>query len=130
MLTIYETFHLVTSNDGIFMISTKKIDDPFVIVKNNTLGFFIIHAGHTNYNIREMVKNIDLLDLANIVTYYVERDNSSHWAVAIPYKGMEVQPNKLADFTSISVQKKFSAKDFPENFESYASLSIITGFPE
>jgi hypothetical protein len=50
--------------------------------------------------------------------------------VAIPYCGMEVDPNSLYTFTDISVQKRFSINDFPENFETYSSLSVITGFPE
>lgn len=130
MLTIYDTFHLVTCEDGFLMVSTKKIEDPFVIVKNNKLGFFVIHAGDTNYNIRWHIKNTDLLDLTRMITYHVEVANSSHWAVAIPYKGMEVDPNALYAFTNISVQKRFSINDFPENFETYGSLSVITGFPE
>jgi hypothetical protein len=112
------------------MVSIKNTENPFVIIKNNQLGFFVIHAGETNYNIRWQVKSIDLLDLTKMVTYHVEVGDSSHWAITIPYKGMEVDPNALYAFTDISVQKKFSAKDFPEEFETYGSLSIITGFPE
>ena len=130
MLTIYDTFHLVTCKDGFLMVSTKKIEDPFVIIKNNKFGFFVIHAGEANYNIRWHVNNIDLIDLTKMVTYHVEVAGSSHWAVAIPYFGMEVDPNSLYAFTDISVQKKFSASDFPEHFETFGSLSVITGFPE
>ena len=130
MLTIYKTFHLVTCKEGLLMVSIKNTENPFVIIKNNKLGFFIMHAGETNYNIQWQLKNIDLLDLTKMVTYHVEVGDSSHWAVTIPYKGMEVDPNALYAFTDISVQKKFAANDFPERFETFGSLSVITGFPE
>ena len=130
MLTIYKTFHLVTCKEGFLMVSIKNTENQFVIIKNNKLGFFIMHAGETNYNIQWQVKNIQLLDLTKMVTYHVEVGDSSHWAVTIPSKGMEVDPNALYAFTDISIQKKFGANDFPERFETFSSLSVITGFPE
>jgi hypothetical protein len=130
MLTIYNSFHLVTCNDGVLLVSTKKIDDPFVIVLNDNLGFFIIHGGKTNYDIRFQVKDYSNLDLTNMITYHVEIADSSHWALAIPYKGLQIVPESLYAFSSISIQKKFSVADFPASFSSYGSLAVITGFPE
>lgn len=129
MLTIYDTFHLVTSKDGILLVSIKKIDYPFTIVKNSRLNFLIMHAGEVNYDASSHF-NKDLLDITSMVTYHVEVANSSHWAVAIPYQGMTLDPNALYAFTYIGIQKQFTANDFPTNFETYGSLSIVTGFPE
>jgi len=130
MTTIYDTFHLVTCDDGILLVSLKKTDYPFIIVKNEKFGFIIMHAGEVNYQCRWQVRNMDQLDLTSMVTYYVEVADSAHWAVAIPYKGMTVVPTALYAFSGISVQKQFTAGDFPVNFDTYGSLAIVTGFPE
>jgi hypothetical protein len=65
-----------------------------------------------------------------ITTYYAEVEDSSHWAVAIPYQGKTVDPNTLYAFSSLSIQKQFSEKDLPDSFNNYNSLAIITGIPE
>jgi hypothetical protein len=130
MLTVYDTFHLVTSPDGILLVSTKSLKDPFVIVKNEKLGFFVIHAGQANYDVRFEVKNPSELDLCQMTCYWVAIAEHNHWSIAIPYKHRTLDPNALYAFTSISIQKQFSENDFPEHFEAYGSLSIITGFVE
>jgi len=129
MLKIYDTFHLVTSKDGILLVSIKKTDYPFTIVKNSRLNFLIMHAGEVNYDASSHF-NKDLLDITSMVTYHVEVANSSHWAVAIPYQGMTLDPNALYAFTYIGIQKQFTVYDFPAEFETYGSLSIVTGFAE
>jgi hypothetical protein len=130
MLTIYDTFHLVTCEDGILMVSTKSTDHPFIIINNALLGFLVIHAGEENYNVRYKIKSSKLLEMNKITTYYTEVEDSSHWAVAIPYQGKTVDPNTLYAFSSLSIQKQFSEKDLPDSFNNYNSLAIITGIPE
>ena len=131
MIKIYDTFHLVTSNDGILLVSIKNTDYPFFIVKNSKLNFLIMHAGEVNYNASSHF-NKDLLDINCMITYNVEvaYSDSSHWAVAIPYKGMTLDPKALYAFTYIGIQKQFTVYDFPAEFDTYGSLSIVTGFCE
>ena len=130
MLTIYNTFHLVTCEDGILMVSVKSTNHPFIIVNNNRLGLMVIHAGEENYDIKYQLKGAKLLDMTKITTYLVEVADRSHWAVTIPYYGKIVDPNSLYAFSSIDVQKQFSEKDLPSSFNTYNSLAIITGIPE
>lgn len=130
MLTIYNTFHLVTCEDGILMVSVKSTNHPFIIINNNLLGFLVIHAGEENYDVKYQIKGSKLLDLNKMTTYLAEVADRSHWAVAIPYQGKTVDPESLYAFSSISVQKQFSEDDFPNRFNSYNSLAIITGIPE
>lgn len=130
MLKIYNTFHLVTSEDGILMVSLKSTDHPFIIVNNYKLGLLVFHAGEENYNLRYNLKDANLLNMAKMTTYFVDIEDKSHWAVAIPYQGKTIDPNSLYTFSSISVQKQFTDDDFPYRFENYDSLAIITGIPE
>jgi len=130
MLTIYNTFHLVTCEDGILMVSTKSTDHPFIIIHNTMLDLVIIHAGEENYDVRNQVKWSKLLDVTKMTTYYAEVADQSHWAVTIPYEGKIVEPNALYSFTDLSIHKQFSEKDLPSSFNTYNSLAIITGIPE
>ncbi len=130
MLKIYKTFHLVTSEDGILMVSVKSTSHPFVIINNDLLGLVIFHAGEENYDVRYQVKDANSLDLTKMKTYYVDVANSSHWAVTIPYQGKIVDPEALYAFTSLNIHKEFSKKDFPNDLFSYNNLAIVTGFPE
>ena len=130
MLTIYNTFHLVTCEDGILMVSVKSTNHPFIIVNNNRLGLLVIHAGEENYDVNYQIKGSKLLDMTKMITYYTEVADQSHWAVAIPYFGKKLDPNALYAFSSIDVQKQFSEKDFPSYFNDFNNLAIITGFPE
>lgn len=130
MLTIYNTFHLVTCENGILMVSVKSTNHPFIIVNNNRLGLLVIHAGEENYDVNYQIKGSKLLDMTKMITYYTEVADQSHWAVAIPYFGKKLDPNALYAFSSIDVQKQFSEKDFPSYFNDFNNLAIITGFPE
>ena len=130
MLTIYNTFHLVTCEDGILMVSTKSTDHPFIIIHNTMLDLVIIHAGEENYDVRNQVKWSKLLDVTKMTTYYAEVADQSHWAVTIHYEGKIVEPNALYSFTDLSIHKQFSEKDLPSSFNTYNSLAIITGIPE
>ncbi len=130
MLTVYNTFHLITCDDGILMVSVKSTDHPFIIVNNKLLGFLVIHAGEENYNVRYRVKSPSMLDMTKMVTYHAEVGGYSHWAVSIPYFDKVVDPHSLYAFSDLSIQKKFNAQDFPEGFKNFNSLAIITGIPE
>ncbi|MFZ4798547.1 MAG: hypothetical protein ACOYMA_13705 [Bacteroidia bacterium] len=130
MLTIYNTFHLVTSNDGILLVSTKNTDYPFVIMKNNKMGLVVMHYNEVNYDLRMRVKKIEELDLSNMVLYHVCIGEPSFWAVTIPYFSKVVDPNSLYAFTDISIHKSFENKDFPLKMDEYSSLAVVTGFPE
>ena len=130
MLTIYNTFHLVTCDDGILMVSTKSTDHPFILINNTMLGFVIIHAGEENWSVRSQVNGSKLLDMSKMTTYHAEVADQSHWAVTIPYQGKTVEPNALYAFSYLSIHKQFSEKDFPNSFTSYNNLAIITGIPE
>lgn len=130
MLTIYNTFHLVTCDDGILLVSVKSTSHPFVIINNELLGFLVFHAGEENYDVRYQVKSAKSLDFTKMKTYHVDVADSSHWAVSIPYNGKSVDPQSLYAFTSFSIHKEFSEKDFPHEFRNYTNLAVVTGFPE
>lgn len=130
MLTIYNTFHLVTCDDGILLVSVKSTSHPFVIINNELLGFLVFHAGEENYDVRYQVKSAKSLDFTKMKTYLVDVADSSHWAVSIPYNGKSVDPQSLNAFTSLNIHKEFSEKDFPHEFRNYTNLAVVTGFPE
>ena len=130
MLTIYNTFHLVTCNDGILMVSTKNTDHPFIFTNNSKFGFVISHAGEVNWGVRYRIKESKLLDMTKMTTYLASVAGNSHWAVAIPYHGKIIDPHALYAFSSLSIQKQFSHEDFPNSFYEYKSLAIITGICE
>ena len=130
MLTIYNTFHLVTCNDGILMVSTKNTDHPFIFTNNSKFGFVISHAGEVNWGVRYRIKESKLLDMTKMTTYLASVAGNSHWAVAIPYHGKIIDPHALYAFSSLSIQKQFSHEDFPNSFYDYKSLAIITGICE
>jgi hypothetical protein len=112
------------------MVSVKNTNHPFIIINNNMLGFLIIHAGEENYDVKYQIKGAKLLDMTKMTTYYTEVADQSHWAVAIPYYGKTVDPNSLYAFSSISIKKQFSERDFPSHFNDFNNLAIITGIPE
>jgi hypothetical protein len=130
MKTTYKTFHLITSSDGILLVSKKSTDHPFIIVNNDLLGLVIFHAGEENYSARLEVKNMELLDFTCMTTYYTVVQDSSHWAVSIPYRGRIINPKALFGFSEISTHKCFSADDFPNRFNAYKNLAVITGIQE
>ena len=43
---------------------------------------------------------------------------------------MTLDPKALYAFTYIGIQKQFTVYDFPAEFDTYGSLSIVTGFCE
>ena len=129
MLKIYDTFHSVTCEDGILLVSTKSTDYPFIIVKNDRIGFTIHHEREINYDVR-FTKNINSLDLESMVLYMGDIGEHTHWVLAIPYLGKTVDPNSLYAFNSLDVSKKFSKTDFPINWQSFGSLAIVAGYPE
>ncbi len=130
MLTIYDTFHLITCDDGILMVSVKSTDHPFIIINNKLLGFVVIHAGEENYNTRNSIKSPHMLEMTRMKTYHAEIANHSHWAISIPYFGKEINPHALYAFSNLSLHKTFTSMDFPEGFHNFNSLAIITGIPE
>lgn len=130
MLTIYDTFHLITCDDGILMVSVKGTNHPFIIVNNKLLGLVIIHAGEENYDVRYNVKSPSMLNITKMKTYLAEIAGSSHWAVCIPYKEKELDPHSLYAFSDLSLQKEFTNQDFPDGFQNFNHLAIITGIPE
>lgn len=130
MQITYETFHLITSSDGILLVSKKSTDHPFIIVNNDLLGLVIFHAGEANYSARIEVKNAELLEFTCMTTYYTVVQDSSHWAVSIPYQGRKVNPKALFSFSDISMYKSFSEDDFPKGFNKYKNLAVITGILE
>jgi len=130
MIIIYDTFHLVTCEDGILIVSTKSTDHPFIFTKNSMLGFVVIHAGEENWSVRNQIKNYENLEMNKMTTYYAEIADKSHWAVTIPYQGKTVAPNALYAFSSLSIHKQFSHLDLPDSFNKYNNLAIITGIPE
>lgn len=130
MLIIYDTFHLVTCDDGILMVSTKSTDHPFIIINNTMLGFVVIHAGEVNWSVRNQIKESELLDMTKMTTYYASVADNSHWAVTIPYQGKTVDPNALYAFSCLSIHKQFNHLDFPDSLYKYNNLAIITGIPE
>lgn len=130
MLTIYNTFHLVTCEDGILMVSTKSTNHPFVLINNISLGLIVIHAGEENMDLRYQVKSVKSLDMTKMKTYYVEVADMSHWAISIPYEGKVVVPHALYAFSYLDIHKEFSEKDFPHEFRNYKNLAVVTGFPE
>ncbi len=130
MLTIFKTFHLVTSNDGILLVSTENTDHPFIIANNKLMGFIVFHAGDANFEIRYKVENEELLDMNRMKTYMADIGDSSHWVVSIPYEGKEVDPSSLYAFTRIYLMSDYFQHNFPENFRQYNNLAVITGIPE
>ena len=130
MLIIYNTFHLVTCDDGILMVSTKSTDHPFIIINNTMLGFVVIHAGEENWSVRSQINGSKLLDMSKMTTYYAEVADQSHWAVTIPYEGKIVEPNALYAFSCLSIHKQFNHLDFPDSLYKYNNLAIITGICE
>jgi hypothetical protein len=130
MLIIYDTFHLVTCEDGILMVSTKSSDHPFIFTNNSKFGFVISHAGEVNWGVRYKIKESELLDMTKMTTYLAGVAGNSHWAVAIPYQGKTINPHALYNFEGLDVYKQFSHEDFPNSFYEYRNLAIITGICE
>jgi hypothetical protein len=112
------------------MVSVKSINHPFIIINNKLLGLVIIHAGEENYDVRYNVKSPSMLDMTKMKTYHVDVAGYSHWAVSIPYIDKEVDPHSLYAFSDLSIQKEFTQEDFPDGFQNFNSLAIITGIPE
>ena len=125
----HNTFDSVTCEEGILLVSTKSTDYPFIIVKNDRIGFTIHHEREINYDLR-FIKNINSLDLESMVLYTGDVAGHSRWVLAIPYLGRTVDPNSLYKLEYLSVSKTFSKSDFPNNWQSFGSLAIVAGYPE
>jgi len=125
----YQTFILVTSKDGILLVSKRTTSDLFILICNRRMGFVVQHDYETNYLVRGHV-DYNSLDLQKAVTYYATNNDSSFWVVAIPFYGVsDFDPMNFYKFSSLSVHYEMKGK-IPNNFLDYLSLAIYTGVPE
>jgi len=126
------TFTTILTKEGVILVSLISTDFPFVIIKNDRLGFLPMHSNYADYSLKSIPRSNDL-ELSRMVLYSGEdllTNGRTHWVLSIPFKGSEIAVKNYLPGMQLYSHKTFSQEDLPSNFEQYNQLAVVCGFPE
>jgi hypothetical protein len=126
----YKNFNAVITSEGVVIVSKMGVDFPIVMLNNRTFRFVVYLADEVNFSLQHEV-DCPMLDFTSMITYGVEIDGKSTWAVAIPYRGNSLEIGKFFNEDNMAyVNKRFNAGDIPTSLYGHMNIAIITGFCE
>ena len=126
------TFKTILTKEGVILVSQISTDFPFVLIKNERMGFLPMQADYADYRVRSDARSNDL-DFSRMVLYTgydILTNGRFRWVLAIPFRGSEIEAKNYLPDMQLDPHKTFSQEDLPSNFEQYNQLAVVCGFPE